>query len=193
MLLEELIYTVDLPEGVTVSMDNHDVKLSGPRGDLNRIFKHPSISLSEDNGSLKLVGKKIRRKEKALIGTWRAHLRNMVQGVSTGFLYEMKIVFAHFPMKVSVKGNIVHVANFLGEKTTRLANIHGNAKVIAKGDKVTIEGNNVEDVGQTAWHGGKMTEHLQGRDGLKIIFKQVTKKPTLFLRQILTEMAILML
>ena len=108
MLLKELIYTVDLPEGVTVSMDNHDVKLSGPRGDLNRIFKHPLISLSEDNGSLKLVGKKIRRKEKALIGTWRAHLRNMIQGVSTGFLYEMKIVFAHFPMKVSVKGNIVH-------------------------------------------------------------------------------------
>ena len=64
MLLKELIYTVDLPEGVTVSMDNHDVKLSGPRGDLNRIFKHPSISLSEDNGSLKLVGKKIRRKER---------------------------------------------------------------------------------------------------------------------------------
>ena len=121
MLLKELIYTVDLPEGVTVSMEKHDVKLSGPRGDLNRIFKHPLISLSEDNGNLKLVGKKLRRKEKALIGTWRAHLRNMVQGVSTGFLYEMKIVFAHFPMKVSVKGNIVHVANFLGEKTTRLA------------------------------------------------------------------------
>ena len=163
MLLEELIYTVDLPEGVTVSMDNHDVKLSGPRGDLNRIFKHPSISLSEDNGSLKLVGKKIRRKEKALIGTWRAHLRNMVQGVSTGFLYEMKIVFAHFPMKVSVKGNIVHIANFLGEKTTRFANIHGNAKVIAKGDKVTIEGNNVEDVGQTAANLEQATV-VKGRD-----------------------------
>ena len=44
MLLKELIYTVDLPEGVTVSMDNHDVKLSGPRGDLNRIFKHPWLA-----------------------------------------------------------------------------------------------------------------------------------------------------
>jgi large subunit ribosomal protein L6 len=163
MLLKELIYTVDLPEGVTVSMEKHDVKLSGPRGDLNRIFKHPLISLSEDNGNLKLVGKKLRRKEKALIGTWRAHLRNMVQGVSNGFLYEMKIVFAHFPMKVSVKGNVVHVANFLGEKTTRLANIHGNAKVIAKGDKVTIEGNNVEDVGQTAANLEQATV-VKGRD-----------------------------
>ena len=59
MLLKELIYTVDLPEGVTVSMEKHDVKLSGPRGDLNRIFKHPLFSLSEDNGNLKLVGEHI--------------------------------------------------------------------------------------------------------------------------------------
>ena len=150
MLIEELIYEVELPESVTFSINNDEAKLSGPRGDLTRIFKHSMISLSEDNGNIKLVGKKLRRKEKALIGTWRAHLKNMAQGVSSGFLYEMKIVFAHFPMKVAVKGNVVDIANFLGEKTTRHANICGDTKVIAKGDKVTIEGNNVEDVGQTA-------------------------------------------
>ena len=146
MLIKELIYKVKLPEGVSFSMDNNNVKLSGSRGELNRNFKHPQISLSEDSGNIKLVGKKLRRKEKALIGTWRAHLKNMAQGVSSGFLYEMKIVFAHFPMKVAVKGNVVDIANFLGEKTTRHANICGDSKVIAKGDKVTIEGNNIEDV-----------------------------------------------
>ena len=94
MLIEELIYEVNLPEGVSFSIDNNNVKLSGSRGDLNRDFKHPQISISEDNGNIKLTGKKLRRKEKALIGTWRAHLKNMAQGVSSGFLYEMKIVFA---------------------------------------------------------------------------------------------------
>jgi len=163
MLIKELIYNVDLPEGVTISMDNHDVKLSGPRGELSRNFKHSMISLSEDKGNVKLVGKKLRRKEKALIGTWRAHLKNMAQGVSSGFLYEMKIVFAHFPMKVSVKGNVIDVANFLGEKTTRHANICGDVKVIVKGDKVTIEGNNVEDVGQTAANLERATI-VKGRD-----------------------------
>ena len=163
MLIKELTYNVNLPEGVTVSMDNNDVKLSGPRGELSRNFKHSMISVSEDNGSIKLVGKKIRRKEKALIGTWRAHLNNMAQGVSSGFLYEMKIVFAHFPMKVAVKGNVVAIDNFLGEKTTRNANICGDAKVIAKGDKVTIEGNNVEDVGQTAANLERATI-VKGRD-----------------------------
>ena len=60
MLLKELTYNVDLPEGVTVSMDNHDVKLSGSRGDLSRTFKHPLIAVSEDNGTIKLIGKKLR-------------------------------------------------------------------------------------------------------------------------------------
>ena len=163
MNIEELIYEVELPDGVSFSMNNHNVKLSGSRGELNRDFKHSKISISEDNGKITLTGKKIRRKEKALIGTWRAHLNNMAQGVSSGFLYEMKIVFAHFPMKVAVKGNVVAIDNFLGEKVTRIANICGDVKVIAKGDKVTVEGNNVEDVGQTAANLERATV-VKGRD-----------------------------
>ena len=163
MLIKELIYNVALPEGVTFSKNENDVKLSGPRGDLTRNFKHSMISVSENNGEVKLTGKKLRRKEKAMIGTWRAHLKNMAQGVSSGFLYEMKIVFAHFPMKVTVKGNAVAIANFLGEKTIRHANICGDVKVITKGDKVTIEGNNIEDVGQTAANIEKATV-VKGRD-----------------------------
>ena len=163
MLIEKLIYEVTLPEGVSFSMDGNNITLSGSRGELNRDFKHPQITISDNNGNIKLTGKKLRRKEKALIGTWRAHLNNMAQGVSSGFLYEMKIVFAHFPMKVSVKGNVVDIANFLGEKVTRHANICGDVKVIAKGDKVTIEGNNVEDVGQTAANLERATV-VKGRD-----------------------------
>ena len=180
MLIKELTYEVDLPEGVTFSMDDHDIKLSGSRGDLSRNFKHPMISVSEDNGKIKLVGKKIRRKEKALIGTWRAHLKNMAQGVSSGFLYEMKIVFAHFPMKVSVKGNVIHVANFLGEKASRSSAIIGDVKVNVKGDAVTIEGNNVEEVGQTAGNLEKATI-VKGRDtrvfqdGIYVISKGVAQ------------------
>ena len=67
MNIEELIYQVELPDGVSFSMDNNNVRLSGSRGELNRDFKHPKISISEDNGKITLTGKKIRRKEKALI------------------------------------------------------------------------------------------------------------------------------
>ena len=102
-------------------------------------------------------------KEKALIGTWKAHLSNMVQGVNQGFLYEMKVVFAHFPMKVAVKGNVMTIDNFLGEKATRTAAIAGDVKVNVKGDIVTIEGNDKECVGQTAGNLEKATV-VKGRD-----------------------------
>ena len=52
MNIKELIYEVELPDGVSFSMDNHNVKLSGSRGELNRDFKHPKISRSEDNGKM---------------------------------------------------------------------------------------------------------------------------------------------
>ena len=98
-----------------------------------------------------------------MIGTWRAHLANMIKGVNSGFRYEMKIVFAHFPMKVAAKGNTITIDNFLGEKATRTAAIADGVEVKVKEDIVTIEGNNVEHVGQTAANLEKATV-VKGRD-----------------------------
>ena len=87
----------------------------------------------------------------------------MIKGVNAGFKYEMKIVFAHFPMKVAAKGNAITIDNFLGEKATRTAAIADGVDVKVKGDIVTIEGNNVEHVGQTAANLEKATV-VKGRD-----------------------------
>jgi len=180
MLIEKLTHTIALPEGVSVDSSNPDVKVAGPRGELSRQFEHPSIKFKQEENQLQIIGNKLRKKEKALIGTWKAHLSNMVQGVNQGFLYEMKVVFAHFPMKVSVKGNTVSIANFLGEKATRTAAIAGDVKVNVKGDIVTIEGNDKECVGQTAGNLEKATI-VKGRDtrvfqdGVYVISKGVAQ------------------
>ena len=163
MLIKELIHSVNIPEGVSVDSSSSNVKVTGPRGELSRNFEHSAIKIEQSENLLKIIGNNLRKKEKALIGTWNAHLKNMVRGVDKGFLYEMKIVFAHFPMKVAVKGNIVTIDNFLGEKATRHSAIAGDAKVNVKGDAVTIEGNNIEDVGQTAGNLEKATV-VKGRD-----------------------------
>ena len=163
MLIKELVHNVDIPEGVSIDSSSSDVKVTGPRGELSRNFEHTAIKFEQAENKLKIIGNNIRKKEKALIGTWNAHLSNMVKGVNQGFLYEMKVVFAHFPMKVTVKGNIVTIDNFLGEKASRNSAIVGDAKVKVKGDAITIEGNNVEDVGQTAGNLEKATI-VKGRD-----------------------------
>ena len=99
------------------------MKVTGPRGELSRNFEHSAIKIKQSENQLNIIGNNLRKKEKALIGTWNAHLKNMVKGVDKGFLYEMMIIFAHFPMKVAVKGNVVTIDNFLGEKATRLKEI----------------------------------------------------------------------
>jgi large subunit ribosomal protein L6 len=163
MLIEQLVHTLKLPEGVNVDSSGPEVKVTGPRGDLTRHFEHAAINFEQMDGEINFIVKKLRRKDKAMIGPWRAHLANMIKGVNSGFRYEMKIVFAHFPMKVAAKGNTITIDNFLGEKATRTAAIADGVEVKVKGDIVTIEGNNVEHVGQTAANLEKATV-VKGRD-----------------------------
>jgi len=180
MLIEKLVHRLELPEGVSVDSSGADVKVTGPRGELSRNFDHTAIKFEQADGELKIVGKKLRRREKALIGAWKAHLANMIRGVDTGFKYEMKIVFAHFPMKVAAKGNNVTIDNFLGEKATRTAAIAEGVDVKVKGDTVTVEGNNVENVGQTAANMERATV-VKGRDtrvfqdGIYLISKEAAQ------------------
>ena len=180
MLIKELVHNVNIPEGVSIDSSSSDVKVTGPRGELSRNFEHSAIKFEQADDNLKIIGNNLRKKEKALIGTWNAHLSNMVKGVNQGFLYEMKIIFAHFPMKVVVKGNMVAIDNFLGEKASRSSAIVGDVKVNVKGDTITIEGNNIEDVGQTAGNLEKATI-VKGRDtrvfqdGIYVISKGVAQ------------------
>ena len=163
MLIKELVLSLPLPEGVTINSSDSNIKVTGPRGELTRHFKHTKIKFNQKENKLEIIGKNLKRREKALIGTWRAHLRNMIKGVNHGFLYEMKIIFAHFPMKITAKGNLVAIDNFLGEKATRTATICSGANVKVKSDIVTIEGNDIEAVGQTAGNLEKATI-VKGRD-----------------------------
>ncbi len=163
MLIKKLTHEIEMPEGVNIDSGSSQIKVSGPRGELTRHFEHSKIKVGHKEDKINIVGKNLKRKEKALIGTWKAHLANMVKGVNQGFLYEMKIVFAHFPMKIAVKGNVVTIDNFLGEKDTRTSAICGSTTVKVKGDIVTIEGNDIEAVGQTAGNLEKATV-VKGRD-----------------------------
>ena len=62
----------------------------------------------------------------------------------------MKIVYAHFPITVKTKNDLVLIENFQGERSPRTAKIVGKTKVVAKGDDVIITGHVLTDVTQTA-------------------------------------------
>ena len=83
------------------------------------------------------------------MGTFVAHINNMIEGLTEGFEYKMKTVFSHFPIKTSVDGDEFVIQNFLGERSPRKAKIIEGVTVEAKGDDVTVTGIDKETVGQT--------------------------------------------
>ncbi len=133
---------IEIPEGVEVIIENNMVTVKGPNGEDSRKFTYPNVSIKKDEDNVVLETAFPKKKDKAMIGTTKAHINNMITGVTDGFEYHMKIVFAHFPMTVKVEKDIVSIDNFLGERHPRSAKIVGSAKVAVKGDEVTITGIN---------------------------------------------------
>ncbi|RBQ23246.1 50S ribosomal protein L6 [Candidatus Methanobinarius endosymbioticus] len=153
---------IEIPEGVDVTIGD-DVIIKGPQGEVSRKFTYPNISMKKEDNNIILETSFPKKKDKSMIGTTRAHINNMIIGVTEGFTYNMKIVFAHFPMTVKVNGNKVNIDNFLGERHPRVAKIVGSAKVNVKGDEVTVSGIKKEDVGQTMANLEQATK-IKGRD-----------------------------
>ena len=141
---------VKIPDGVAVTVEDATVRISAGKVALSRRLWHPRVRLAVEGGEVAISCEFPKRKEKAIAGTYAAHIRNMIEGVTKGWRYRMKIVYSHFPMKASVKGKEFVIENFLGERNPRTAAILGDTKVAVDGDQVVLEGPDLEAVGQTA-------------------------------------------
>merc|ERR1712010_276248 len=84
-----------------------------------------------------------------------SHIENMIIGVTKGFKYKMRFVYAHFPINVAItnKDSRVEIRNFLGEKVVRIVDAHAGVKVSRSSDvkdEIVLEGNDIEKVSLTA-------------------------------------------
>jgi len=147
--IAEVKQQITIPEGVTATIKNDILTITGQKGEILRAFSHPKINLKVSDKVIEIHCKNVRRKEKALIGTFVAHIKNMIKGVTKGFEYKMKTVFSHFPIKTSVDKNEFIIQNFLGERSARRAKILDGVIVEVKGDEIIIRGTDKERVGQT--------------------------------------------
>ena len=149
-----------IPEGVTVDIRARDVTVTGPRGTLNRAFKHIKVQISVKTTK---VGKKYvvveqwfsDRRSMACIRTCLSHIKNLIIGVTKGYCYKMRLVYAHFPISATPEnnGSEINMRNFLGEKIVRNVKMAPGV-VVERGtelkDQIIISGNCLEDVSQSA-------------------------------------------
>jgi len=75
---------VALPSGVEVKLSGQDLSVKGAKGQMEFAI-HNSVALVQEEGELKVSAKDEDRGAKAMAGTMRAIVQNMVTGVSEGF------------------------------------------------------------------------------------------------------------
>lgn len=141
---------VEVPEEVSVALDGNRVHAKGPKGELQRTFANPLVTLELRGRVFRITSRDDRRRTRALVGTWCAHLHNMFAGVTQGFERRMKIVHVHFPMSVKVEGHRLVMQNLLGQKSPRYAAIEEGVEVKIEGDEIVLKGIDADMVGQTA-------------------------------------------
>merc|ERR1711998_211515 len=93
-------------------------------------------------------------KAPASIRTACSHIENMITGVTKGFEYKMRFVYAHFPINVTIanKDTKVEIRNFLGEKVVRVVDAMEGVVVKRSADvkdEIVISGNDINSVSRT--------------------------------------------
>ena len=145
---------IAIPEGVSANLEGNTVTLTKDGNSITRDFNHNRVLVRQVDGDLEVFCNLPRRSERAIAGTWAAHLRNMAKGLDEGFEYRLKAVFSHFPMSLKVQGNEFTITNLLGEKVPRVASLPwspAEVEVKVKGrSDVFVMGADREKVGQTA-------------------------------------------
>jgi large subunit ribosomal protein L6 len=148
---QELLETsVAVPKGVTVMEQAGSFTVKGPKGEVKRRLFHPRISYRVAGDEITISSRDVTKREKKMVFTYESHLRNMVQGVTEGHEYKLKICSGHFPMTVAIKGDILEVKNLLGEAVPRTLQLNKDTKVTVDGTTITVEGVDVEAAGQMA-------------------------------------------
>jgi len=141
---------VQLPAGVKATLEGRLLTIRGKLGESKKQFDKINVNLTVQGDKVVFTPFSEKKKDNVVINTVLSIVGNMVTGVTKGFTYKVKVVYAHFPISVKTKGDEILVENFVGERSPRIAKIVGACKVTIEGDDVVIKGVSVEDVGQTA-------------------------------------------
>jgi large subunit ribosomal protein L6 len=147
----EIVAQVEAPASVSIRKQDNLIEVKGKLGTVRKDFtKLPATVTVEGNKiTIKPYGR--RKRDLAVTNTARSVITGMINGVEKGYTYRLKIIFAHFPISVKVKGKEIHVENFFGERSARVSHIVGDTtKVSLVGEDVIVQGPSLEDVSQTA-------------------------------------------
>jgi len=150
---------VDIPKGVTVKIEpDNTVIVKGPKGELKRTF-HPDLKITVSDNQVKVERPSDEPFYRALHGTTRALINNMVTGVTQGF--SKRLIINEKTYKGEVKGETITFS--LGFSHPVVVNIPKGIEVTIEKQLVVVSGIDKELVGQFA----QKIRHLRKVDPYK--------------------------
>ncbi len=121
---------IDIPAGVTVSIDGQQVAVKGPKGELALVIAEPIKASIEENQVL-VTRPDDERTSRSLHGLTRTLIANQIIGVTTGYTKSLEVVGTGY--RVAAKGSGVEFA---------LGYSHPISVEPPAGITFTVEGNN---------------------------------------------------
>jgi len=137
---------IEIPAGVTVTLNNSTVTVKGPKGELTRSF-NPDIEIKIEENLVTITRPSDVKEHRALHGTTRALIANMVEGVSKGFERKLELIGVGY--RVQKQGNKL-VLNVGYSHPVEIEPENGIEVEVPANTKITIKGTDKERVGALA-------------------------------------------
>jgi len=165
---------VVVPNGVQVNVQGSDVHVKGPKGELKRSFS-PQIEIAMEDGQVVVKRKSDAAAERALHGTTRAVIANMIHGVSSGFERALQVEGVGYRAELQGKDLALFVGYSHPVKMEPPAGI--SFEVDLKTRTIKVLGYDREVVGQTAAEirGVRPPEPYHGK-GIRYVGEKVRRK-----------------
>ena len=162
-----------IPEGVTVNVNDNNLKVSGKLGEMELNIK-PGIKVETNDGKVLVKRSNDSKEQKQLHGTTNANIANMLTGVSTGFKKELEINGVGY--KFAVQGNTLTI-NAGYSHPVKLDAPAGIKLECPSQTELTISGFNKQVVGQFADQVREVREpeHYKGK-GIKYKDETIRRK-----------------
>lgn len=134
-----------VPDGVEVTLEDRVITVKGPKGELVHTI-HPDIEVSVDDGSITCSISRRSKNARALWGTTRAIVANLIQGVTEGFTKKLELHGVGY--RASLQGNDLNISAGLSHPVVIPAP-EGITFTVEK-EVITVEGIDPQQVGQVA-------------------------------------------
>lgn len=127
---------IAIPEGVTVTKEENTLTVKGPKGELTRTF-HEDMQIDVQANEIVVKRPSEQKEHRALHGTTRSLIENMVQGVTNGFERRLELVGVGYRANKQGKKLVLnvgysHPVEFDPEQGIEI-DVPENTKVIVKG------------------------------------------------------------